>query len=387
MPKTVVLGPDSAVAGLLARARHAPATLLFLACCVAVFVVAEQHGSTEEVETLIRFGATERAHVWAGQAWRVVTAAFLHVGVLHLVVNVVTMLGWCIPVERALGTARFAVLYLGAAVAASAASLLAHDVVAAGASGAAFGVIGASLTLDLRRLGSWRLFAADRHVRSIGVAVVVWTVVLAGMSVDHAAHLGGLVGGIALTWSLTVPAGASPWPRRSAMAVAVAVVVLPAAIAVVPRAGVSRHVSITLSAVDEAIGRGELDQADRLLATLDAVRRGSPWIDYSRARVLEERGDLEAAVRGYEALARSEDRQARWLGARAAKMVLARRLANGIGVAPDEERARALYVEICALDAAAIAWGENLDVSPLCKWLAENPPSVAAKTAAPDVPR
>ncbi len=234
----VILGPDPFFRRALDAVRRAPATFLFLGACVALFVVAEQHGSTEDVATLVRFGATERRHVWAGEVWRLVTAAFLHIGVLHLAWNVVMMLGWCMPVERALGTARFAVVYLGAAIAGSATSLLVHDVIGAGASGAGFGVIGASLTVDARHLGSWRAFAADRRVRHTAVLVVLWTVGLAGMmNVDHAAHLGGFLGGIALTWALTAPDDASPASRRWAWSVAAVAVALPAALAVIPRSG------------------------------------------------------------------------------------------------------------------------------------------------------
>src|SRR5689334_13763405 len=107
MTKTTFVGLDPAIARALRSLRRAPMTLLFLGACVALFAVAESHGSTEEVGTLLRFGATNRAHVWAGEVWRLVTSAFLHVGVFHLVWNVVTMLAWCVPIERALGSARF----------------------------------------------------------------------------------------------------------------------------------------------------------------------------------------------------------------------------------------------------------------------------------------
>ncbi|WP_248353270.1 rhomboid family intramembrane serine protease [Anaeromyxobacter oryzae] len=206
MARTKLLGPDPAFGRALEVVRRAPVTTLFLAACVVLFVIAEQHGSTEDVDTLVRFGATERGRVWAGEVWRLVSSAFLHIGVVHLAWNVVTMVGWCTPVERALGSARFAVLYLGAAIAASATSVLAHDVIGAGASGAGFGVVGAWLALDARRLGTWRAFVRSRRVQRVAGTAALWTLALAGMNVDHAAHLGGLVAGVALTWALTTPA-------------------------------------------------------------------------------------------------------------------------------------------------------------------------------------
>src|SRR5512141_2850668 len=173
---------------LLAAARAAPVTVAFLSACVALFAVAEWHGSTTDTATLIRFGALDRGDVWAGQAWRLVNAAFLHVGLVHLIWNLVGMFGWCTFVERSLGSARFAVLYLAAAVAASASSLVFHDVVSAGASGAGFAMIGAWVTLLARKLGSWRALARDGQARRVLGSALVWTVVLSTMNVDNAAH-------------------------------------------------------------------------------------------------------------------------------------------------------------------------------------------------------
>jgi hypothetical protein len=84
----------------------------------------------------------------------------------HLTWNIVTMLGWCVPLERALGSARFSAIYLGAAVAASGLSVVIHDGVSAGASGAGYGVVGAHLALATRRAPTWSAFfrGDERHV-------------------------------------------------------------------------------------------------------------------------------------------------------------------------------------------------------------------------------
>ena len=81
-------------------------------------------------------------------------AAFLHGGWQHLAMNVGALLIAGVIVERALGPARILGLYLASAVGASAASLLAHDAVVAGASGGVFGVVGALLSLDFAAPGA-----------------------------------------------------------------------------------------------------------------------------------------------------------------------------------------------------------------------------------------
>jgi membrane associated rhomboid family serine protease len=355
-------------AGPLAILRAAPATVLFLAICVVVFAIAESQGDTTEVATLIRFGATERGHVWSGEVWRLVTAGFLHIGFAHLVWNVVGIFSWSAPVERALGSARFAAVYLGSLVTASAASLLFHDVVSAGASGAGFGVVGATLAIGRRRLGSWRAFAAHPQVRRVVGSALVWTLVLAWMNVDHAAHAGGFVAGAALAWAFTAPAGATSGARRIAWTAAVLLVAVPVALALVPRAGLSRHGAGALDVeLYQALQREDLDAAERLLARADEAGHRSPWIEYSRALVLQGRGDVEGAARILEELARSDVPEIRQNAARAARALLAERLLGGLGMPADPARGRRLVEEGCSE-------GEQH----MCEWLRSHPEAGAS---------
>jgi rhomboid protease GluP len=188
----------------LVRLRHAPATFLVVVACAAVFVAAERQGSTEKAATLLQFGATERAHVWIGEYWRLATSMFLHIGIIHLVWNLYASWGWCVPIERALGSRRFLVGYLLCGIGGSIASVLGHDAVSAGASGAAFGIIGITLVLYRRRLVTWSAFFEAREVRQILMTAALWTVVgLTAISMDNFAHGGGLLTGVAAGWLLT----------------------------------------------------------------------------------------------------------------------------------------------------------------------------------------
>jgi rhomboid protease GluP len=179
------------------RVRNAPATFAICAINVAVFLYVETRGDTTNVMDLVRFGALERSHVWAGEYWRFVTPMFLHIGWMHLLWNTYALVGWCAPVERALGRPRFVFAYLVTGMGATAMSLLCHDVTGAGASGAAFGIVGVTLALRWRVLGSWAAFTADRWVRSTAVTIVIWTVLgFTAMRMDNFAHGGGLLTGL-----------------------------------------------------------------------------------------------------------------------------------------------------------------------------------------------
>jgi membrane associated rhomboid family serine protease len=190
-----------------------PATWLILAINTVVFLVAEASGGTTHIATLIRFGASERSLIWAGEYWRFVTPMFLHIGWMHFVWNGLMMLPLCLRTERELGSFRFVLAYLATGVGATATSLLFHDVVSAGASGAGFGLIGISLVLDYRKLGGLKPFLEHPAMRQNLILIAIW-VGLGFMSnwMDNYAHLGGLFFGLLLGALLTsAPAAFGAW--------------------------------------------------------------------------------------------------------------------------------------------------------------------------------
>jgi membrane associated rhomboid family serine protease len=225
--------------GLLRQLRATPVAVALAAAQVVVLaVVAWRLGDPTDVRVLVRAGALERGRVEAGEWWRLVSAGFVHVGWIHLGANVLFGLGWSRLVERALGSARFLAVYLLAGVGASAASLLAQDVVGAGASGSLFGMIGATLVLHRRTLPGWGPFLRSPATVQVVGSLAAWTAValLGGLPIDHAAHAGGLVTGGAAAWLVTAP-GPRPAGRWLAFAAALLAV---AAAAVWPRPGLSR---------------------------------------------------------------------------------------------------------------------------------------------------
>ncbi len=184
--------------------RRAPLTFVLAAINVLVLLWAERSGSTTTEATLLQFGAVERIHVWAGEPWRLVTCMFLHVGWIHLVWNTYASVGWCVGVERAIGSRRFVLLYLLSGVGAACASVIFQDRVSAGASGAMFGVVGLTLVLRRRMLENWDAFFSDRAVRSTLINIGLWTVLgLTALPMDNYAHGGGLVVGALGAWILT----------------------------------------------------------------------------------------------------------------------------------------------------------------------------------------
>jgi rhomboid protease GluP len=181
-----------------------PVTALVAVINIVVFTWAESVGDTRTTETLLAFGASQREAVWSGDFWRLVTPMFLHIGPLHLAWNLWAMLAWCALSERALGHFRFAVGYLLSGIGGTALSLLMHDVVAAGASGAGFGVIGIVLVLMYRRAGSVRKLWRQPGINQTLFGVGLWLGLgFFAVRMDNFAHIGGLVTGLLFALSVT----------------------------------------------------------------------------------------------------------------------------------------------------------------------------------------
>ena len=197
------LGEETAEGGTVRRLT--PLTFGLLAVNVVAFFLAERVGKTTEVQTLLRVGAVERYHVWLGEWWRLVTPMFLHIGLAHLVWNGYASLGWCRPVERALGSVRFGLLYVLGGIGASAASVVGHDVVSAGASGAVFSITGAAMVIRMRHAGSLKALLANADARRTLVSIAIWCGIGVWLGLDNYAHVGGLVVGLVLTAAMTGP--------------------------------------------------------------------------------------------------------------------------------------------------------------------------------------
>jgi rhomboid protease GluP len=175
-------------------------TQALVAINCAVFVVMVCTGvslMTPDVKELIRWGANYGPRTINGEWWRLLTATFIHSGIIHLGLNMVILYNAGMLVERLLGNLGFLVMYLVSGVLASVASLLIHpDIASVGASGAVFGVIGALGGFLLRQR-----HAIPREVlQPLGKNVLLFIVLnlafsLAVPRVDMSAHVGGLIAG------------------------------------------------------------------------------------------------------------------------------------------------------------------------------------------------
>ncbi|MEO5832373.1 MAG: rhomboid family intramembrane serine protease [Nakamurella sp.] len=192
---------------------------------VAFLVTMIQGGGESSLgsSTLFREGALSPMTVAAGDWWQLITSGFLHGGVLHIAMNMLSLYLIGIGLERVLGSARFAVVYglslLGGSVAVY--LLTGPDTLTVGASGAIFGLLGALLViykrlrLDLRQL---LVILALNAFITFSVSNISWQ-----------AHVGGFVVGAIVGAAMVYP----PPANRRAIQIGVSVAVLVALVALI----------------------------------------------------------------------------------------------------------------------------------------------------------
>jgi rhomboid protease GluP len=337
-------------ARLLARFEalaEAPVAAGVVALNVAVLaLLAWRFDDPTSSEALIASGALERGLIAEGQWWRLVSAIFLHIGWIHLLANSIFGFGWCRMVERTFGHGRFIALYLLAGVGASAASMATHDVIGAGASGALFGMIGATLAIHRRLLPGWGPFLRSPSTLSVASQLAVWTVlaVAASLPIDHAAHFGGLATGAVTAWIMT-----RPFPRRARawLPFALAFGALLAA-AVWPRPGLSRYgTDEAVQSALQALEREDLATAERELRRLDESGVRADQVELIRAVVAVGHDDLATAAAIGDRLLRETKVGPVRAAARSVLANVGYRYYRGQGVPADAERGYRYIQQAC----------------------------------------
>ncbi len=192
----------------LRQRRYWPvATLTLIALCVVVFILMTLAGGSKNSDILLNFGASYAPYLKRGDYWRLVMPMFLHIGWFHLAVNMYALYLLGPIYERIYGYARFSLIYIGAGVTGSWLSMAMSQNVAAGASGAIFGIAGAMLVTGrlYPEVVPWRWKRAFGR----GMVFVIVLNYAIGLSlpnlIDNWGHTGGLTGGILLALIIPPP--------------------------------------------------------------------------------------------------------------------------------------------------------------------------------------
>ena len=208
---------DSLLAGFIPHARFTTTMILLLnaALYLATGVYSMSSGKGNlfniDIETLVQFGAKYAPFMTHyGQWWRLVTAGFLHGGLLHIGMNSWVLFDLGAQIEEVFGSPRLIAIYFFATVGGFLASVFwSPSVPSMGASAGIMGLIGAMIAL-----GMTHRTALGSAIRGIYVRYAIY-VLLFGLlpffNVDNAAHLGGLAAGFVAAWLAGLPRQSADW--------------------------------------------------------------------------------------------------------------------------------------------------------------------------------
>lgn len=180
-----------------------PFTAAILAVNVLVFVAMLAKGVPlvdPQQEQLLRWGADFGPLSLGSQPWRILVSNYLHIGLIHIFVNMWSL--WQVGrlSERIFGGWPYFLIYTATGIAGSLASLFRDPMrVSAGASGAIFGLVGA--LIGALYLGKLPMPKAAQQALLKNLLVVAAVNLLYGASaarIDNSAHVGGLLMGLAL---------------------------------------------------------------------------------------------------------------------------------------------------------------------------------------------
>ena len=172
--------------------------LIVINVIMFVFMYILGNGSTSE-STLINLGAYKKSLVLSGEYYRLLTSAFLHIGIIHLLFNCYALYIIGRQMESFLGRIKFIIIYLISAICGSLLTLIFPISISVGASGAIFGLLGSMLYFGY----NYRVYLGNvLKSQVIPLIVINLLIGFAWNDVNNAAHIGGLIGGVLSTYAL-----------------------------------------------------------------------------------------------------------------------------------------------------------------------------------------
>jgi membrane associated rhomboid family serine protease len=203
-PDCVRQGRQKVVRGPAAFGRTPasnPVTISLIAVNVLVFLI--QVSAGDDVAQGFNFGnKVIRDYGLFGSAisddgewYRIITGAFLHANLVHLLFNMYALYVLGPVVERSLGRVRFAIVYAAALMGGSLGALvMSPDDLTVGASGAIYGLMGALIVLYRNR-------GISLMQSGLGITLIInFVITLAVPNISLGGHVGGLAGGLATTF-------------------------------------------------------------------------------------------------------------------------------------------------------------------------------------------
>lgn len=177
-------------------------TTSILVVLLVVFIIETFSGGSENINTLVKMGAMYNPAVAQGQLWRLFTAQFLHIGIIHIASNAVMIFYLGEYLEPLLGHWRFLIVYLLSGIGGNLLSfaLGSDHSISAGASTALFGMIGAMLAIGVTNRDYPPISFLARQ--AFALAAINLLIDVFATNIDIMGHIGGLITGFLLAGAL-----------------------------------------------------------------------------------------------------------------------------------------------------------------------------------------
>ena len=179
-------------------------TWIIIGINVIVFALLYLIGNgSEDTKTLMDFGANIPILIRGGEYYRLIASGFLHIGVIHLLCNMYSLFVLGPNIEHFYGKAKYILIYFFSMIIASLFVMVfqAENSISAGASGAIFGLLGSLLYFGYH----YRGYLGNQVIGQI-IPVIILNLVIGFITpgISNAAHIGGLIGGICVSFMLGI---------------------------------------------------------------------------------------------------------------------------------------------------------------------------------------
>lgn len=172
-------------------------TYVIILINILVFSVEILLGGSTNTNVLIFMGAKVNELIAVGQYWRFLTPMFLHIGYMHIFVNMISLKNTGPFIEKFIGRLWFIIIYIFSGMTGNIMSYFFSSSISAGASTSIFGIIGSVCMCGI-------FYRSNNQVRAVGWNM--WKFALANLAInifqpgiDLFGHLGGFLGGCLIT--------------------------------------------------------------------------------------------------------------------------------------------------------------------------------------------
>ncbi|MDD2997711.1 MAG: rhomboid family intramembrane serine protease [Candidatus Riflebacteria bacterium] len=213
------IGDENQSAAEAVPKNTATNVLTWLTMAVSIYLM--MSFNVEDIVSLVEIGANSSFLVLEGEYFRLFTYQFIHIGLIHLLMNVVALKFFGPPIETLVGWPIFLGLYFFSGVAGGLAAVHTGQPLSAGASAAVLGLLSAAIIFEFFSIkGAEKLSQRNNFSTLIFILVINLIIGAVEKGVDNSAHVGGLAGGALLALAL-IPILSSALFKRIAGFVAV----------------------------------------------------------------------------------------------------------------------------------------------------------------------